>query len=479
MDARPRGKIARLPREIRQALNERLLDGEPQSTVLTWLNTHPEVRSRLATDFAGRPITKQNLSEWHAGGYSHWFAHRQFLDSAQQIVENGNDVPTNLSHDLSLLLAARLALAAKKAQATADPASKAKLIFQICRSVARQRRAEHARQRVAIERQKAAAATGDFDEVIQARFWQWMEDPAHREKAYGKQHTPLEKRAEVRRNFGLDPLPADHPDNDDINDPLGPDDIPMSFWQDVLEAEPVPDHVLGLDLIPPLVPPDHQFASELEQREAEAIRCRRVDAVRWAKWMALARRREAGLPTPKLPPPTIKRKIAKTTTTQARNRNCDSSPAKVDPCLTRDLPGEAVSEEGSSAARATSNQARNRDCDISSTKVDPCLPRGASSEARAAASTTPQPANSPETPSKPETPGPQSIPASPESPAKEGSETRTPFPTPYPDIDRLPSVYNCDPNQPLPPTFMIRRCDLDNLIRLDPPTAIPETLAPD
>ena len=412
MDARPRGKIARLPREIRQALNERLLDGVPQSTVLTWLNALPEVRSRLATDFAGRPITKQNLSEWYAGGYTHWLAHRQLLDGAQQIVENANDVPPDLTHDLALLLAARLALAAKKAQATADPATKAKLIFQLCRSVARLRRAEHTRQRIALERQKAAAATGDFDEVIQARFYQWMEDPAHREKAYGKQLTPLEKRAEIRRNFGLDPLPADHPDNDDINDPLGPDDIPMSFWQDVLEAEPVPDHVLGLDLIPPLVPPDHQFASELEKREAEAIRCRRVDAVRWAKWMALARRREAGLPTPKLPPPTIKRKVAKTTN-QARNRNCDSSPAKVDPCLPRDLSGEASAKtEASSEARATI------------------------------------PAN------PPETPGPQIFAAKPAAPAAKEEifrEAGASFHAPYPDTDRLPSVYNCDPNQPLPP----------------------------
>ena len=413
MDARPRGKIARLPREIRQALNERLLDGVPQSTVLTWLNALPEVRSRLTADFAGRPITKQNLSEWYAGGYTHWFAHRQLLDGAQQIVENANAVPPDLNHDLALLLAARLALAAKKAQTTADPATKATLILQLCRSVARLRRAEHTRQRIALERQKAAAATGDFDEVIQARFYQWMEDPANREKAYGKQLTPLEKRAEVRRNFGLDPLPADHPDNDDINDPLGPDDIPMSFWQDVLEAEPVPDHVLGLDLIPPLVPPDHQFASELEQREAEAIRCRRVDAVRWAKWMALARRREAGLPTPKLPPPTIKRKVPPS---EARSSGFSRSP---------------VSESS-------------------------------------------------EPPNPPEPLGPQTFEAKGAGSATKEvyKEAGASFHAPYPDTDRLPSVYNCDPNQPLPPTFMIRRCDLDNLIRLDPPTAIPETPAP-
>ena len=48
------------------------------------------------------------------------------------------------------------------------------------------------------------------------------------------------------------------------------------------------------------------------------------------------------------------------------------------------------------------------------------------------------------------------------------------FHAPYPDTDRLPSVYNCDPDQPLPPTFTIRRCDLDNLVRINPPATNPD-----
>ncbi len=45
------GKIARLPREIRDQLNQRLLDGQPGRRLVTWLNSLPEVKQVLATDF--------------------------------------------------------------------------------------------------------------------------------------------------------------------------------------------------------------------------------------------------------------------------------------------------------------------------------------------------------------------------------------------------------------------------------------------
>lgn len=43
-----KGKIGGLPREIREELNERLLDGQLAPQILPWLNAFPEVQSRLA-----------------------------------------------------------------------------------------------------------------------------------------------------------------------------------------------------------------------------------------------------------------------------------------------------------------------------------------------------------------------------------------------------------------------------------------------
>ena len=45
------GKIARLPRAIRDELNRRLDDGEPGVQLVNWLNGVPEVRDILRNEF--------------------------------------------------------------------------------------------------------------------------------------------------------------------------------------------------------------------------------------------------------------------------------------------------------------------------------------------------------------------------------------------------------------------------------------------
>jgi len=47
------GKIARLPRGIREELNRRLADGEVGRSLLEWLNALPEVTTALAAHFGG------------------------------------------------------------------------------------------------------------------------------------------------------------------------------------------------------------------------------------------------------------------------------------------------------------------------------------------------------------------------------------------------------------------------------------------
>src|ERR1700679_838751 len=66
------GKIARLPHTIRETLNERLRDGVPYDSLLSWLNSLPEVREVLQKHFEGAPIVEQNLSRGRCGGYLGW-----------------------------------------------------------------------------------------------------------------------------------------------------------------------------------------------------------------------------------------------------------------------------------------------------------------------------------------------------------------------------------------------------------------------
>jgi hypothetical protein len=56
------GKIARLPKTVREKLNLRLEDNEPAKEILEWLNGLPQTQKVLKSLFNGAPINKQNLS---------------------------------------------------------------------------------------------------------------------------------------------------------------------------------------------------------------------------------------------------------------------------------------------------------------------------------------------------------------------------------------------------------------------------------
>ena len=104
-----RGKIARLPREIRDHLNIRLDDGQEADDILPWLNSLPEVRQIIAARFEGVPISPQNLSAWRQGGFQEWLLHRQFLDTAAHVREHRQEMEEVLdcesSDEVPLVLA--------------------------------------------------------------------------------------------------------------------------------------------------------------------------------------------------------------------------------------------------------------------------------------------------------------------------------------------------------------------------------------
>jgi hypothetical protein len=78
------GKIARLPKIIRDQLNQRLDDGEQGARLVTWLNSLPEVQAILTRDFEGKAVSEQNLSEWRKGGFRDWQAKTEWLQMVQR-----------------------------------------------------------------------------------------------------------------------------------------------------------------------------------------------------------------------------------------------------------------------------------------------------------------------------------------------------------------------------------------------------------
>ena len=111
------GKIARLPKPIREQLNQRLENGEPGNSVVTWLNQLPEVQKIITEQFAGLPIRPQNLSEWRKGGYLDWTRHQLLREQTRWTAEQADDLgldttgkSISIAEDIATVLSAQLAI---------------------------------------------------------------------------------------------------------------------------------------------------------------------------------------------------------------------------------------------------------------------------------------------------------------------------------------------------------------------------------
>jgi hypothetical protein len=69
-----------------------LQDGEPGGPLLAWLNALPQVTQALAKDFDGCVISKQNLSEWRAGGFAEWSARQDTLAQARELAADATEL---------------------------------------------------------------------------------------------------------------------------------------------------------------------------------------------------------------------------------------------------------------------------------------------------------------------------------------------------------------------------------------------------
>src|SRR5882724_5023770 len=86
------GKIARLPRAVRDELNQRIDDGEAGMKLLGWLNELPAVEAIVREEFAGKPILKQNLSAWRQGGYRDWRMQQEARELTERWGEDEEEV---------------------------------------------------------------------------------------------------------------------------------------------------------------------------------------------------------------------------------------------------------------------------------------------------------------------------------------------------------------------------------------------------
>ncbi len=154
------GKIARLPRKIRDELNHRLDDGQPGTELVAWLNALPDVQDVLAAEFGGRPVNEQNLSDWKQGGFRDWQGSREALALARELCEQADELKQlagdGLGDRLSPLLALRLLSAVKALDVLADGTEKtdAQSLHQLCGDLVALRKADQSAARIELDRER-------------------------------------------------------------------------------------------------------------------------------------------------------------------------------------------------------------------------------------------------------------------------------------------------------------------------------------
>jgi hypothetical protein len=184
------GKIARLPRPLREEVNRRLQNGTPGRAVVAWLNERPNVKEVMAQHFGGNPVNEQNLSEWKQGGYAEWMARQDLVEQVREAAGDAAElakVGGPLADHAAQMLAARYGLALAEWDGDPDHPAAAKLraLGTHSRELIALRRGDHSAARLRMEQvrfddQQAAAAEGDrleSNREFAAEFHKFLQRP--------------------------------------------------------------------------------------------------------------------------------------------------------------------------------------------------------------------------------------------------------------------------------------------------------------
>jgi hypothetical protein len=156
------GKIGRLPEAIREEVNVRLRNGETARVLCGWLNSLPEVRAVLASDFDGKPVREQNLSQWRKGGHQEWLRVQQAGKLMERLGTPGNEMAAMdtgaVLGTMTTFAAARYVVEMKKREGQGGNDGQAwNRMREFCHDVVALRRTEHLAQRLEFDREKYEA----------------------------------------------------------------------------------------------------------------------------------------------------------------------------------------------------------------------------------------------------------------------------------------------------------------------------------
>ena len=178
------GKIARLPRNVREKLNRRLHDGESGKSLVEWLNSLPEAQEVLAEEFGGRPISEQNLSQWTQGGFQDWLRHQETRDWVQKLADESADLEEIAgAFSVADWLSAPLAVALGRwidelATGAQNDTKQRKGLLALAREVTELRHSDHRAERLRLDRERWETEAERQSEERRKRDLQQMKEMA-------------------------------------------------------------------------------------------------------------------------------------------------------------------------------------------------------------------------------------------------------------------------------------------------------------
>jgi hypothetical protein len=204
------GKIARLPRKIRDELNRRLDDGEAGVDLVAWLNQLPAVKKVLQQRFDNRPINEVNLTEWKNGGYLNWQAQQETIALAREFSAESDELAdlcgSGLTERLKTVVAVRYAALLHGWNGEVTPEMRVKLrgMKGLSREIVRLRRCDREFERAQLEREALELRKQQTEEGIRKQFEEWAADTDFREHITPKMTKEEKDRALYRLIHGRD-----------------------------------------------------------------------------------------------------------------------------------------------------------------------------------------------------------------------------------------------------------------------------------
>lgn len=175
-----KGKLARLPKSLRDQVNAKLADNQPASVILPWLNELPEVKAILERDFAGEPINDQNLSAWRMGGFAEWMKNQYDIERTQSKSRHALELVKAGGHNITDGMAAILAGDLLEEWEIVDDENKDALMDRFLRL----RAADHVKQSIELQKKKLRLEEDKhglnvkrFRVTTVKKFMQWAQEP--------------------------------------------------------------------------------------------------------------------------------------------------------------------------------------------------------------------------------------------------------------------------------------------------------------